>query len=317
MAPEPWLDLSTGVSPYAYPIGDLPAEAWSRLPEPEALRALEKAAALAYRASEGAAALAAPGSQAIIGCLPYLWPARRVGILGHAYRGHSDAWRAAGAEVDRVEDLAGLADRDVAIVVNPNNPDGRLVPAEDLHALARELGEHDGLLIVDEAFMDFVEPAASIIPAMPTRGVLALRSFGKAYGLAGLRLGFVIAPVELAKKLRAALGPWPVSGAAIALGAKALADADWLATARRKLTADAAALDEILLSAQFEIVGGSPLFRLAAHRDALKLFDALARAGILVRRFASRPALLRFGLPGSDADRARLRAALSFGATRK
>ncbi len=309
-APEPWLDLSTGVSPYPYPVADLPAEAWTRLPDPAALRGLETAAAKLYRAGAGAATIAAPGTQAIIGLLPHLRPARRVGILGFTYSEHAIAWRAGGAEVDIVQELADLADKDVAIVVNPNNPDGRLVAARDLRALAGDLGARGGLLIVDEAFMDFLGPAASVIPAMPPEGVVALRSFGKAYGLPGLRLGFAVAPAGLAAKLRAALGCWPVSGAAIAVGAKALADPDWLAATGQKLAKDAAARDEILAAVGFDLVGGGPLFRLAARGEAETLFVTLAKAGILVRRFAARPCWLRFATPGSDADRARLRAAL-------
>jgi cobalamin biosynthetic protein CobC len=311
-APEPWLDLSTGVSPYAYPVADLPAEAWTRLPDPAALRALERAAAKLYRAHEGAATIAAPGTQAIIGLLPHLRPARRVGILGFTYSEHAIAWRTSGAEAAIVHELAELADMDVAIVVNPNNPNGRLVAASELRALAGDLAGRGGLLIVDEAFMDFLDPAASIIPEMPA-GVVALRSFGKAYGLPGLRLGFAIAPHALAAKLRAALGCWPVSGAALAIGAKALADQDWLAATGQKLAGDAAALDEILKAAGFDLVGGGPLFRLAARQDAAMRFEALARAGILVRRFDARPSWLRFGIPGGDADRWRLRAALGLG----
>ncbi len=317
-APEPWLDLSTGISPYAYPVGDVPAEAWTRLPDPAALRALESATSKLYRAGDAAAIVAAPGTQAIIGWLPHLAPhlspgvprARRVGILGFTYSEHARAWRASGAEVAIVDELAALVDKDVAIVVNPNNPDGRLVAAQDLLALAGALRAHGGLLIVDEAFMDFLGPRASVIPDMPTKGVVALRSFGKAYGLPGLRLGFAIAPDALAARLRAALGRWPVSGAAIAIGSKALADPDWLSATGQKLASDAAALDEILAAAGFAHVGGSPLFRLAARHDAAARYEALAGAGILVRRFDARPSWLRFGIPGCEADRSRLRAAL-------
>ncbi|WOJ91006.1 threonine-phosphate decarboxylase CobD [Methylocapsa polymorpha] len=307
LAPEPWLDLSTGVSPYAYPLADLSAEAWTRLPDPSALCALESAAALAYRAPEGAAIVAAPGTQSIIGWLPHLVPARRVGILGFTYSEHSRVWRASGAEVAIVEDLAELADKDVAIVVNPNNPDGRLVAAQDLRALAADLGKHGGLLIVDEAFMDFLSPGASIVPDMPPAGVVALRSFGKAYGLPGLRLGFAIAPDPLAAKLRAALGCWPVSGAAIAIGSTALSDLTWLAATGKQLAIDVGALDETLVAAGFNVLGGGPLFRLTGHVDVSGWFETLAKAGILVRRFDARPSWLRFGIPGREADLSRLR----------
>jgi cobalamin biosynthesis protein CobC len=310
LAPEPWLDLSTGINPYAYPFSGPPLESFTRLPQPEELRALEAAAALAYRAPAEAAIVAAPGTQAIVNWLPHLLPARRVGILSFTYCEHARSWATSGADLTVVEDLAGLEDKDIAIVVNPNNPDGRLVAAADLRALADVLCKHGGRLIIDEAFVDFLEPGASAVPAAAESGVIVLRSFGKTYGLPGLRLGFAIAPKPVAENLRAALGPWPVSGAAIAIGSAALTDAKWFAATRSQLRAGARALDKLLAAVGFLPLGGSPLFRLVRHEDAQGWFERLAKAGILVRRFEARPAWLRFGIAGSDAGRTRLRAAL-------
>ena len=309
-APEPWLDLSTGINPYAYPFAHPPRESFTRLPEPEELRALEAAAATAYRAPAAAEVVAAPGTQAIVNWLPRLLPARRVGIFGVTYCEHARSWATSGAELTVVEELSRLEDKDIAIVVNPNNPDGRLVAAADLHALAAVLGNHGGLLIIDEAFVDFLEPSASAVPDAVESGGVVLRSFGKTYGLPGLRLGFAIASKPMAEKLRAALGPWPVSGAAIAIGSTALMDAEWLAATRARLHADVRALDKMLAAAGFASAGGSLLFRLVRHEDAQGWFERLAKAGILVRRFEVRPAWLRFGIAGSDAARMRFCAAL-------
>jgi cobalamin biosynthetic protein CobC len=309
-APEPWLDLSTGINPYAYPFANPPMEGWTRLPQPEALATLEAAARAAYRAPMVAEVVAASGTQAIINWLPHLVPARRVGILDFTYCEYARSWAAAGAELTIAEDLAELESMDVAIVVNPNNPDGRLVPARDLHALAAALAARGGLLIVDEAFADFLEPGASAVLDMPAPGMLVLRSFGKAYGLPGLRLGFAVAPKCLAEKLHAALGPWPVSGAAIAIGSKALLDSTWLAAARTRLAAQGLALDEMLAAAGFASAGGSVLFRLVRHQDAQVWFERLAKNGILARRFEARPDWLRFGIAGADGDMARLGEAL-------
>ncbi len=309
-APEPWLDLSTGINPYAYPFAHPPMECFTRLPQLAELRALEAAAAMAYRAPAAAEVVAAPGTQAIINWLPRLVPARRVGILGATYCEHARNWAASGANLTITEDLSGLEDKDIAIIVNPNNPDGRRVAPADLHALAAVLGKHGGLLIIDEAFVDFLEPGASVIPDIAGTSVVVLRSFGKTYGLPGVRLGFAIAPKPVAEKLRTALSPWPVSGAAIAMGVTALTDAQWLGTTRARLTTDASALDKILAAAGFAPVGASPLFRLVRHDGAQFWFDRLAKAGILVRRFEARPDWLRFGIAGSDASRARLGAAL-------
>jgi cobalamin biosynthetic protein CobC len=309
-APEPWLDLSTGVNPHAYPFGGVPWESLTRLPDPHELQALERAAAKAFAIPSHARAVAAPGTQAVINWLPQLFPARRAGILGFSYSGHAAAWERGGAEVPAVDDFAELAAKDAAIIVNPNNPDGRLVPAGELCRLAQELGRRNGLLIVDEAFIDFLEPEASLAPRLPDAGAIVLRSFGKTYGLPGLRLGFAIAPKRVAEKLRAALGPWPVPGPAIGIGQKALADAPWRAAARERLARETAKLDEMLAAAGFALVGGTHLFRLAAREDALDWHDRLARAGILARRFEARPHWLRFGIPGGEMAWGRLRAAL-------
>ena len=236
----------------AYPFANPPLESFTRLPQPEELHALEAAARAAYRAPDGRrdALPRREPRRSSAGC-PHLVPARRVGVLGLTYCEHARSWAAAGAEVTIAEDLAALESMDVAIIVNPNNPDGRLVPAADLHALAAALAAHGGLLIVDEAFVDFLGPGASAVPSMPAHGMIVLRSFGKAYGLPGLRLGFAIAPKNLAEKLRAALGPWPVSGAAIAIGSKALQDEAWLAAARMRLAAQGLALDKLLGGGRF------------------------------------------------------------------
>ncbi len=309
-APEPWLDLSTGINPFSFPVPELLRELFTRLPEPEALRAVEQAARRAYRASESCAVVAAAGSQALVGFLPRLVPARRVGILGFTYAEHEIAWRATAAEVAIVEDLAALERMDVAIVVNPNNPDGRLVPAEDLRALAKGLARHGGLLVVDEAFVDFLPADASLVPILPEEGAIVLRSFGKAYGLPGLRLGFAVASADVAGRLRQVLGPWPVCGVAVEIGRRALTDEAWLAAARQALREEAAALDRLLAAAGVSECGGTILFRLVAHSHAAHLYEDLGRAGILVRRFAARPSWLRFGIPASESDKMRLRVAL-------
>jgi cobalamin biosynthetic protein CobC len=210
--------------------------------------------------------------------------------------------------------LAAMSDSDVAVVVNPNNPTGRLVGGEQLHQIAAELGRREGLLVVDEAFVDVMDPAASLVPELPP-GAIVLRSFGKTYGLAGLRLGFAIAEAPLARRIGDLLGPWAVSGPAIAIAQRALSDVAWLLAARERLTGDAARLDGLLRGAGCEIIGGTPLFRLAAHPAAQQLRQRLGSHGIHVRRFADNTAWLRFGLPGPELSWLRLTAALSAATT--
>jgi cobalamin biosynthetic protein CobC len=208
-----------------------------------------------------------------------------------------------------------LRGADLAIVVNPNNPDGRLLTRKHLENVAAWLAPR-GLLVVDEAFMDVGPPAAlgapeaSVVGEVGRRNIVVLRSFGKFFGLAGVRLGFAIAPPALAERLRAALGPWAVSGPAIAIGTVALADRPWIEGMRRRRARAAQRLDAMLEQAGFTVVGGTSLFRLAQAQRAPEVFEQLGRAGILARRFAHEPTWLRFGIPGGEPEWERLEAAL-------
>jgi cobalamin biosynthetic protein CobC len=203
-----------------------------------------------------------------------------------------------------------LRDAGLAIVANPNNPDGRVFSNQKLLDLI-DARERRGLLVIDEAFMDVGPDDASLCGEVARGGVVVLRSFGKFFGLAGVRLGFAVATPEIAARLAATLGPWAVSGPAIAIGQAALADGAWIRAMRERLEDEARRLDAVLTGAGMEIVGGTSLFRLVSTPAADRLFHSLGRAGILVRRFPAHPSWLRFGLPGSDLGWNRLKAALA------
>jgi cobalamin biosynthetic protein CobC len=298
-APEPWIDLSTAINPDAYPIPELPQRLFAQLPQTGGLDALLNAAARRYRAGSPRMIVAAPGTQALIGLLPRLVASSRVAVLGPTYAEHAAAWRRERHHVCEVDDLAATAGAKVVVVVNPNNPTGRIFPRADLAALAERLGADGGQLVVDEAFADLGAADASLIPDLPASAIV-LRSFGKTYGLAGLRLGFAIAAEGIARRLREMLGPWAVPGPAIAIGTAALADDLWLERTRVRLEAAGQRLDALLLSSGCTILGGAPLFRLVAHPAAPGVADALAKRGILVRRFGAEPTWLRFGIPGAE-----------------
>jgi cobalamin biosynthetic protein CobC len=296
-APEPWIDLSTGINPVPYPIGTVAPSAWSRLPEPGDLATLEAAACVAYGAPPAAGLVAGPGTQALIQWLPRIFPARRVGILGFTYREHEACWRAAGADVTTVTTLTDLAAFDVGVVVNPNNPNGQLHTPDVMAETSEILAQRGGRLIVDEAFMDVLGQQSSLVPRLPAAGAIVLRSFGKAYGLAGLRLGFAAASLEDCMRMRSAIGPWAVSGPAIEIGRRALLDDRWLSDTVGRLQGGADRLDRLLHSAGFEIAGGTALFRLSHHDEAAAWFERLCQAGILTRPYETKPAWLRFGIP--------------------
>jgi cobalamin biosynthetic protein CobC len=308
-APEPLIDLSTGINPSPYPVPHLPSDVFARLPDPSALDRLCQVAAQTYAAPSAAHVVAAPGAQMLLPFVAALVPPGRALVLGPTYSEHLRAAALAGHAAAETNEIAQLADADVAIVVNPNNPDGRVVPAKTLLALAQALARRSGLLVVDEAFMD-VGPADASVSDRAGKGLVVLRSFGKFFGLAGLRVGFAIAAPEQATRLRAQLGPWPVSGPASVIGSLALADAAWIEAARRTTALAARRLDGLLRGAGLEIVGGTHLYRLVQTDRAAVVFERLGRAGIVVRRFAYAPTWLRFGLPGAESHWQRLADAL-------
>ncbi|GLS65047.1 threonine-phosphate decarboxylase [Methylobacterium oxalidis] len=302
-APEPWIDLSTGINPVPYPCPPLAASLLQRLPAPGDLAALLGAAAAAYGA-DPAGIVAAPGTQILIETLPRLRPRSRVAVVSPTYAEHAAAWARGGHAVTAVPDLEGVGGAEVVVVVNPNNPDGRAWPAADLLALAERLRARGGLLVVDEAFAD-LEPVRSLCSdAGP--GLVVLRSFGKTYGLAGIRLGFAVAEAALGRRIAAALGPWAVSGPALAIGRAALADLPWREAAALARRADAGRLDRMIARGGGRVVGGTALFRTADFPDGPALFRRLGGAGIYVRRFAEAPQRLRFGLPPDKAAWCRL-----------
>jgi len=311
-APGSWLDLSTGINPRPWPIpSQLPEGAWQRLPSRTDSEALLYAARKAYGVPVGAGIAAAAGTQALIQWLPCLAAPGPIAIVGPTYSEHALAWRNASHPVIAIDSLDACPDSAVhAVVVNPNNPDGRVTDRATLARVATQLKARGGWLVVDEAFAD-VDPAVSAVGLCPDLPVLILRSFGKFYGLAGLRLGFAVGAPELIARIATALGPWPCSGPALLVGAAALGDQPWADRTRKQLEDQARKLDEVLVKAGFAIVGGTLLFRLARHPQALRLHDALAKQHIWCRSFDWADDLLRFGLPPDAAGLDRLAAALS------
>jgi len=310
-APEPFIDLSTGINPNRYPLPRLPADLFARLPDPAATGSLAAVAARAYGAPSAAHVVAAPGTQILLPLVAGLVRRGRAAILAPTYGELARAAALAGHSVTEVGEFAAVGDVGLVFVGNPNNPDGRLFARNDLIALAKNLRRRGGLLVVDEAFMDVGPPGASLAPDVSRGNIIVLRSFGKFFGLAGIRLGFALAAPEMAARLSATLGPWAVSGPALAIGAQALADAAWIERTRRRLARAARRLDAILAGSGREIVGGTTLFRLARTPAAGELFHHLGRAGILVRMFRDHANWLRFSLPANARDWRRLQIAMA------
>lgn len=299
-----WIDLSTGINRVPWPLPALDDADWRNLPTRAAIASLHEAARAAWGVS--GAILATSGAQGAIQMVPRLGPPGRARVLSPTYNEHAAALRAAGWQVEDVPGLAALAGADLAVVVNPNNPDGRRFAPADLLALAGQVGR----LVVDESFAD-PQPAWSLAGQTGREGLLVLRSFGKFYGLAGLRLGFALGSRADIAALADMAGPWPVSGPAIAIGRAALADRAWAEATTARLTAEAARLDALAEGAGWKPLGGCELFRLYDTPDARAAQDRLARARIWSRIFPWSGRWLRLGLPGGDAEWARLAAALA------
>jgi cobalamin biosynthetic protein CobC len=312
-AAQPFIDLSTGINPHPYRLPHFSADLFERLPARAATAELAAIAARAYGAPAAAHVVPAPGTQILLPLVAGLLRPGRAAVISPAYGELAHAAALAGHKVVAVSDLAAAGNARLVFVGNPNNPDGRLFAASDLIRLAKDLRARGGMLIVDEAFMDVEPIGTSLAPELgrSRSNIIVLRSFGKFFGLAGIRLGFALAAPPIAARITAMLGPWAVSGPALAAGAKALADTAWIERTRHRLAKSAQRIDALLTASGFTALGGTDLFRLVRVAGADKLFRHLGRAGILVRIFPEHPEWVRFGLPTDEAAWRRLQVAIA------
>jgi cobalamin biosynthetic protein CobC len=281
---DEWLDLSTGINPVAYPVEALPIDCWTALPDTGAALRVEEAARSFWGIPTSASVLVAGGASALIAQMPTLAEPGRVQIFKPTYNEHEAAFLGAGWTI---------ADQnpDAVVLVHPNNPDGQLWTVKNTPT-AR-------LRIIDESFCD-VRPHDSLIALAKDPGTLVLKSFGKFWGLAGVRLGFAIGDSGLIAQLKDRIGPWAASGPALELGHRALCNTNWADTTRERLAKDAARLDAKMQTAGAHLIGGTDLFRLFEVDDAAKWQDRLARHRIWSRIFPYSKTWLRLGLPNPD-----------------
>lgn len=302
-----WLDLSTGINPNGWSVPAIPAECWQRLPEDD-----DELLPTARQYYQAESLLPVAGSQAAIQALPLLRPASKVGVLHPAYAEHASGWRKAGHQlviVDADTIDAQIGALDVLILINPNNPTGRLWSRERLLVWHERLASKGGWLIIDEAFMDGM-PEHSLSSLSVRPGLIVLRSVGKFFGLAGIRCGFVIAELSLLERLAEQLGPWTISHPGRYVAAKALADVEWQKANALVLQGQGLRLKNLLTESGWPPEGGCQLFQWLKTEKAAELHEKLARQGILTRLFEA-PASLRLGLPSDEVAWRRLAQALA------
>lgn len=304
---EDWLDLSTGINPQPYPAPVLSPHAWHRLPEADP--ALTAAAEACYGAP---CMLPVAGTQAAIQALPRLRERSRVIVSAPSYAEHAYSWQQAGHMVreipyDRLEQ--NVDEGEVVVVCNPNNPTGAIVEPARLLAWAERLAARNGWLVVDEAFGD-VTQHTSVAGQTDRPGLIVLRSVGKFFGLAGLRLGFVAAEKRLLSQLAEWLGPWSVSGPAQDIGRAALNDRAWQEAARKQLQQSGARLHR-LLEEHGIAASGSALYQWWPEAWPEEFHLHMAQCGIWVRLFQTKARGIRIGLPPDEAGWQRLQEALA------
>jgi len=300
-----WLDISTGINPNGYPVLDIPSLLWQRLPL--ANDGLHEAALAYYDARH---VLATPGSQAAIQALPKLRSACQVAMPDMMYAEHARNWTLNNHQVTRysgIPDEALLNATDVLVVCNPNNPTGNMIAPATLLAWHAKLAKRGGWLVIDEAFMD-CSPEFSLAPYAHLAGLVILRSLGKFFGLAGARVGFVLAQPSLLNQLEETLGPWPIAGPARFIARHALQNSQWQRATRNNLNANSQRLHSLLSQHGLVPEGSHALYQWVPTKNAEAWHQHLARQGIWVRLFQEWSAL-RFGLP-PDAGWERLEAAL-------
>lgn len=307
IAAAQWLDLSTGINPVPFAPPRIPLAAWQRLPQDQ--DGLLQAAAGYYGSTN---LLPVAGSQAAIQLLPRLRKRCRIGLLHPAYAEHAHAWRSAGHEVIVLTPIAieaAIERLDVLLLIQPNNPSGAIFSHAQLQDWHARLHARQGWLVVDEAFIEATTQASMVQAEMPP-GLIVLRSLGKFFGLAGARVGFVLAHPELLAPMQNLLGPWHVSGPARFVAQAALLDRAWHTATHARLLQDGARLAQLLRDAHLPPCGGCGLFQWVLTDHAETIHMQLAQRGILTRLF-TQPHSLRFGLPGITAEWARLQSALT------
>ncbi len=302
---EDWLDMSTGISPWGYPVPSFTEQLWSQLPPPTE-RLIH--AAKTYYGVDDRFLAPTPGSQLAIRLLADQFECSSVAVPRIGYQEHAHAWRLAGHEVkfyNTIEQLLAYVSTNAVehvVVINPNNPTGDIVGLAELQSV---LDNTQGTLIVDEAFGDLFDDTSAL--NLPAEKTIVLKSIGKFFGLAGARVGFIIGNHNAAKRLANLFEPWSLSGPSIAVSTLALEDPNWQDSHRQRLKSQSEKFRNTLLrvsnSYDLEIKGNSHLFftLFGMKKNVDRLHRDLVKVAIWTRRYnADDPEYwLRMSLPNN------------------
>lgn len=302
-----WIDLSTGMNPEPYPVEALAVEVFHKLPY-QSQSFIESSAR--YYGSEQFVAVA--GSQAAIQWLPQLLADLPVLLPSVGYRDHYEYWHQrhsvdfydsldASVAAEEISDRLSQNSRQHLLVINPNNPSG-------IQFSIQQIIEWSGMLsgrafvIVDEAFIDTCVGESLLNLKLPNN-IVVLRSFGKFFGLAGIRLGYVFANDSLLARFRQCLTCWQINGPAQAVAIKALSDEVWQKAAQQSIqhnVAHTAVIFEPLWPALGIIsctVNSLFISVVMSAEAAAGLYQFFARSGVLLRLVSiDHRSIIRIGL---------------------
>ncbi len=197
-------------------------------------------------------------------------------------------------------------------LVSPNNPTGGVIGLEEMVAIVRAARDVGALVLVDLAYVEFADadPTAALLEFS---NVVVVRTFSKAMGLAGLRVGYAIASAEVAGWLRTVGGPYPVSNLSLALARASLEDEAGRAAFVEEIRRERTRLEEVLGDLDAEVFASQANFVFARFADAEGVREGLGERGIAVRGFGEGSGIgdcLRITLPGDAGEFLRLEAAV-------
>lgn len=325
---EQWIDLSTGINPEHYPVDHLPLSSYCALPyiSNEFLSAVTHYYTPAYIQKNTSSKkilnhfLAVSGTQTAIQVLPTLLPEYPILLPEVGYQEYRQQWQHRALPTHDYpsmdNDAAGLyinqaikqQPQQHILVINPNNPTGIAFSKEQLFHWAKAL-DPQAYLIVDEAFIDSTPDNSVLTKVLPSDmpdNMIVLRSFGKFFGLAGIRLGFIFANAAIIQQLEKAIGIWQVNGPAQAIAIAALNDSAWQQSNRTAIAKNSTFTQKLCTTIQEKCVRvtHSDLFSsyYFSRMQAEHINHQLALAGILTRVIlvSDNKAILRIGVLSSQ-----------------